>query len=420
MTSIDTTGEGTKTGVAGDIGGVPLRPKFQHAMDPSFAEESFFDRWNEIREETPIFVSNFQGAAYRDAKLWYFVRHRESFEAHRRTDLFSNAGLSHPFTESDSMLVPGELDGAEHRKYRNLLNPLFAPARVAELEPIVRDHCAELIDSLAGHGSCDFVADFAMKYPTAIFCQMLGLPQSDLPHLLHLTHIFQHTSPAEDPDGSIVRQANAEIYQLMRDELNLRRTKPRDDILSYLLTCEVDGAPVREEMMLGMCYLLFIAGLDTVASSLGFAFKHTAEHPDIRARLIAEPEIIPTAVEEFLRCYSIVTNVRTATQDVEFEGCPIRKGDRVILPTGPLGHDPEVFDQPDELVLDRKPNRHLAFGAGPHRCVGSHLARLELRIASELWHQKIPNYELVPGAAVGYNVGFFITALTSLPLQWSV
>lgn len=399
-------------------GAIPLRPRFQHAEDPTFRGGAAFDRWDELREETPIFRSDYKGAAYRDAELWYFLRHEESYTAMRRPDLFSSAGLSHPFSESGAAMIPGELDPPEHTKYRTLLNPLFAPARVAEMEPAVRRHCVELIESFLADGRCDLVADFGLRYPTTIFMGMMGLPVDRLDELLHLVHVSQHTSPSDDPDGSIADGANTEIYQMMRELLDERRVAPRDDILSYLLTCEVDGAPVREDMMLGMCYLLFLAGLDTVSSMLGYSFRHLALNGDHRRRIRDEPAVIPSAVEELLRYYTIVTNVRTATRDIEFAGCPIKRGDRVILPLCPINRDPEVFPDPGEVEFDRFPNRHLAFGAGPHRCVGAHLARLELRVALEEWHARIDDYWIPEGAVVEDNVGFFVSSLGSLPLEW--
>jgi len=181
---------------------------------------------------------------------------------------------------------------------------------------------------------------------------------------------------------------------------------------------EIDGAPVADAPLYAMCFLLYTAGLDTVAKVLGYSFRHLAENPGLRRMLVEKPEMIPDAVEEFLRFYSIATTVRVVTKDTEFAGVAMKEGDRIVCPTSSAGRDPEQFPDPDTFIPDRKPNRHLAFGAGPHRCVGSHLARLELRIALEEWHKRIPDYRIADGAEIGEYVGS-VAGLTVLPLEWS-
>ena len=199
-----------------------------------------------------------------------------------------------------------------------------------------------------------------------------------------------------------------------------RRAEPRDDIVSYLLTCEVDGRPLSDDELRTMLFLLYVAGLDTVAGELGYAFLHLAEHPEHRQMITEEPETIPAFLEEVLRMNAIVTTARLVTADTEFAGCPMKKGDRLVLPTAAANLDPAEFDEPLTFVADRPANRHITFGAGPHRCLGSHLARLELRVAMEEWHRRIPDYRIADGAVVEHRVAGGVGGLRGLPLVWAV
>jgi cytochrome P450 len=197
-----------------------------------------------------------------------------------------------------------------------------------------------------------------------------------------------------------------------------RREQPRDDIVSKALTYQIDGEPVTDQDLLSFCLLMFMAGLDTVSVTLGWMFLHLARNDDDRHRLVAEPAIIPTAVEEFVRAYAIVIPARKVMQDIEIQGCPMKAGDMVNIPLAAATRDDAAFPDATTVDIARKPNNHIGFGAGPHRCLGSHLARLELRIAMEEWHARIPNYRLAPDAQMletGAQLG-----LESLPLVWDL
>jgi cytochrome P450 len=206
------------------------------------------------------------------------------------------------------------------------------------------------------------------------------------------------------------------VAEFMERVLVERRAERQDDIMSYLLDAEIDGRALTDEELRQICFLLYAAGLDTVANALGFTFLHLARNPDDRRRLIDEPELIPEFIEEMLRYYGVVAPGRIVTRDVDYAGCPMKAGDRIICSIPAANRDPREFSDADTFRLDRTPNRHLAFAAGPHRCLGSHLARIELRVALEEWHARIPEYALADEDAVSYKLG--LIGVERLPLRW--
>jgi len=197
-----------------------------------------------------------------------------------------------------------------------------------------------------------------------------------------------------------------------------RRVEPTDDMLSYVLAAKIDGEPIPEQDILDFCLLMFMAGLDTVATQLTYNLWHLATHDDDRHRLVAEPELWPSAIEELLRFYSFVTPGRKVMKDTEIAGCPIKAGQMVYMPLVSANRDPREFENADQVIIDREVNRHIAFGAGPHRCLGSHLAREELFIAMSMWHERIPEYRIAPGTTVMEHGGQM--GISSLPLVWDV
>jgi cytochrome P450 len=315
-------------------------------------------------------------------------------------------------------LLPEELDPPEHGKYRRLLNASLSPDAVAKLEPEIRERCAALIDEVADAGACDFVRDVGLRFPTAIFLQLMGLPTDHVDELVALARTILHTSAVEDPDLSIRATAAFEIVGHLTAAFDARRAQPADDLVSVLLAGTVDDRPLSDDELVGMGFLLYLAGLDTVANVLAYSVRHLAQDDDLRRALRSDPERWPTAIEEFLRFYSIATTARVVTRDVEFAGCPMRAGDRIVLPTAAASRDPEIFEHADTFDPARPANRHMAFGAGPHRCVGAHLARLELRVAMEEWHRRIPDYAVAPDAVIHESVGA-VAGMDSLPLTWT-
>jgi len=310
------------------------------------------------------------------------------------------------------------LDPPEHTKYRQLLNPLLTPGKVRALDPMIREHCVSLIDGFAGDGQVEFNSKFARRFPTIIFMRLMGLPVDEADQLLIWVDDLMHgPAEGEDLESAMKRGAKAatDIFGYLTELLAKKRAQPADDFVSYLLTCTVDGRPLDDMELMQISFLLYMAGLDTVAGMLGYVFLHLATHDDDRRRIIDDPAVIPSAVEEFLRYYGIVTPVRVITKDTEVAGCPMKARDRLVLPIGAANRDGREFPDADVFDMDRNPNRHIGFGAGPHRCLGSHLARLELAIALEEWHKRIPHYTVEDPSAIRQHVAG-VSGVDRLPL----
>lgn len=314
-------------------------------------------------------------------------------------------------------LIPLQRDPPEHAKYRRLLDPLFSPSAVAALEDDVRELVGELVDGFAESGECEFHAQFAVPLPCTVFLRLLGLPLDELDSFLDVKdRIIRPGFEADAERAAVVqREAGQWIYAFFGEVVARRRVEPGDDLVSQLVSAEVDGDHLRDDEILDICFLFLIAGLDTVTASLGCSVAYLATHPERRDELVHDPSLVPGAVEELLRWETPVPGVpRLATTDVELGGEKIEAGETVMVLLGSADVDPSEFDEPDRVDFQRAPNRHLAFGGGVHRCLGSHLARLELRVALEELHRRIPDYRLKPGEAPRYTFG--IRSVEYLPL----
>jgi cytochrome P450 len=317
--------------------------------------------------------------------------------------------------------IPEMLDGREHTAWRQRLGPFFAPGAVANMESMVRARFAEVLDEVAAKGSCDFVQDVALLFPNVIFMDLFGLPRDDAHQFQRWEVDILHGGHSSEDGQQRRMDAMMAVMGYFMTLIKERREHPdaaRTDILSQAIGWKIDGEPIPDQDLLDFCLLMFMAGLDTVAAQLTFSFWHLATHDADRRRIVDEPTLIPTAIEEFLRYFSFVTPGRKVVKDTEIAGCPIKAGEMVYLPLVSANRDPREFDRADEVVIDREVNRHIAFGAGPHRCLGSHLARQELRVAMEMWHERIPNYRLADGAEIREHGGQI--GIDALPLVWDV
>ncbi|MET9089791.1 cytochrome P450 [Streptomyces sp. NPDC004237] len=325
--------------------------------------------------------------------------------------------------EAQFALVPQTVDGPLHVKWRRLLASSFSPGAVARLEDSLRARVNELIDGFIDRGHCDFTHEFALRFPTAIFLQhIIGLPVENLDQFIAWETDILHprsTDPAEQRQTVI--RAQTEVTAYLSEILEERRKTPTEergtDLISRAMEWQIDGEPIPHEDLLSFYLLLFEAGLDTVTASLGYGFHHLASHPADRERIVADPAIIPNAAEEMLRAYSVANITRTAVADAEVDGCPVKKGQRFILSVSAGNRDEQHFPDAATVDFDRSDISHLAFGAGPHRCLGSHLARRELAIAYEEWHKRIPVYEVDPDIPFTENRSTMM-GLNSLPLKW--
>ena len=337
----------------------------------------------------------------------------------RHPDLFASGG-AHDLG-AKRPLIPLQVDPPDHRKYRKLLDPVFAPQRMKLLEGSTVGLVNDLIDGFIAEPEIDFSKQFSTPYPSQVFLTLFGLPMDELPRFLAMKdgmirpdvvtgHELGH------PETEAHQQRTAEsIYAYFEQVLAERAAAPRDDLLSHFLQAEVEGDRLTHEEILDICCLFLIAGLDTVTASLDCFFGNLAAQPDARRKIVDEPDTVPAMVEEMLRWETPVMGAaRLATADVEVEGFAVQKGESVMALLGAANVDAAEFEQADELVWAREVNRHLAFGGGIHRCLGSHLARLELRVALREWHRRIPDYEIKPGAELLYTAG--IRTIESFPM----
>jgi cytochrome P450 len=304
--------------------------------------------------------------------------------------------------------IPEMLDAPEHTAWRKLLSPYFTPKAVANFEDRIRARCVTLIENFKDGDSVNFTDDFARKFPTSIFLEIFGLPIEDLDQFMEWEGLIVHATSESDPDRSKMMGAMNDVMGYFGALITRRREDPAlqgDDVLSAAINWEIDGEPAKDQDLLSLCLFVFIAGLDTVAAQLAWIFHHLATHEDDRARLVDDPEIISRAVEEFLRAFPIVVTGRKATTDTEVDGVPIKAGQTIMLPLAAAGRDEDEFPNASEVDFDRDVIRHTSFGAGPHRCLGSHLARLEMRIALEEWHARIPEYALANDNITEHTAG---------------
>jgi cytochrome P450 len=298
---------------------------------------------------------------------------------------------------------PISSDPPEHHWHRRLILPFFAPQAVAKYEDGTRALCNQLIDGLITNRRADAAADYAQQIPVRVIATMLGVP-TDMSD--EFTSWVRGVLEIGLTDPKVRLESRMKILDYFHAQIADRKANPRDDdMITTLLHSEVDGEKVPEQYVLGVCNLMLVAGVDTTWSSIGSSLWHLAQHPEHRAQLREDPELWPTAIEELLRAYSPVTMARIVDRDVEFQGCPMHAGDRILMAFPAANRDPRQFEKPDDVILDREHNRHVAFGAGIHRCAGSNLARLELRVALQTWLARIPDFHLADPAAVTWAGG---------------
>jgi len=364
-----------------------------------------------LRESTPVF---------RSPQAVVLSRLADIEMALKRTELFSS-NMDAVDLGNVRPMIPLQIDPPEHAKYRRILDPLFTPREMARREPGVTELVNEMIDRFADRGECDFHEEFAVPLPCTVFLQLLGLPLEDLEQfLVWKDHIIR---PEGDSGFDRRHETGAstaqQIYDYFDRAIDDHIASPRDDVLSAMIAASIAGQPLSREELLDICFLFLIAGLDTVTDSLDCFFVYLARHPDHRHQLVEQPDILPSAIEELLRWETPVPGVaRVAMQDTEVGGCPISKGERVSPLLGAANTDPAEFPDPELVDFHRNPNRHRAFGGGPHRCLGSHLARMELRVALREFHRRIPDYEIMPGTQLAYTAA--LRSVESLPLVFPV
>jgi len=358
-----------------------------------------------------VVAGTFGPQVVRRSAVEYALQHPEEFSsAMEAVDL----GQSVP-------LLPLQVDPPDHRKYRRLLDPIFAPRQMNALEPDIARLVNERIDGFIDRGRCEFADELAVPLPSSVFLRLVGLPLSQLDLFLSMKDGILRPSGTDLEEVQASQKVAARQIEEYFAEAVRERQKglgKQDDLLSLFLSAEVEGQRLTVDEIVGICFLFILAGLDTVTDSLECFFAYLAQHPDQRRRIVEDPSLIPSTVEELLRWESPVTTVsRTTTADLELDGCPIAKGSTVGISIGAANIDEEALPDAFTVDLERNPNKHLAFGGGIHRCLGSHLARLELRIALREWHLRIPDYSLAPGTELIYQPG--LRQIEKLPLVFA-
>lgn len=344
--------------------------------------------------------------------VMYALRHPEIFSS--EMDMQVLLGTRRP-------MIPQQIDPPRQTRYRKILDLRFSRPRMQQLEPDLRRHAQEVIDGFVERGECEFDSEFAVPLPCRAFLTLMGLPQEELDLFIELKNGI--IRPPVDPMDMIAAtefrmKTGERIYAYFEKMIEDRRSKPRDDMMTYLTTVELDGQPLTDDEILDISYLFLLGGLDTVTATLGCSMAYLASNPEQRRKLVAKPELIPNAVEELLRWETPVSLLpRVLKQNVTIGDVELREGNLVNLLIGAANLDPAEFADPMRVDFDRESNRHIAFGAGAHRCLGSHLARMELRAALEEWHRRIPEYEIKAGAVPKVSPG--IREQLYLPLVWS-
>jgi cytochrome P450 len=345
-------------------------------------------------------------------------RYEDVHWALRHPEYFTSEGGSLDLGEQP--LLPLQVDPPMHTAYRRMLNPQFVPKEIQKLEPEVRKLVNELIDGFASRGSVDFHEEFATPLPSGIFLALMGLSFDDMPMFLQWRDdsIRPKVEPGDFEGAAKIRMETAhEITEYFKEKIAHWQEHPGDGLFSKIVHSEVDGRPLTETELLGICHLLLLGGLDTVTATLDCMIVHLARHPEDRDRLVDNPASIPAAVEELLRAESPVMVVpRTVKQDFELGGVALKEGDAVTIVIGAANGDEGEFGD-RSIDLDRETNRHVAFGSGHHLCLGAHLARLELRIALEEFHRRLPDYRIPEGTEIHFSPG--IRQADNLPLEFS-
>jgi cytochrome P450 len=350
--------------------------------------------------------------------MFYLLTHREDVEAALRKPAVFTSRPEAVQLGNIRPLIPLSVDPPKHVKYRRILDPLFAPKHMALLDGEVAELVNQIMDGFAGSGTCDFHEDFAVPLPCTVFLRLMGLPLEDLDLFLEMKDgIIRPSGPTMEAQAPTRQRTAQAIYEYFEKTLAERRRVPTEDLLARIMRSEVDGVGLTDEEILDICFLFIIAGLDTVTDTLDCIFGHLSQNPGHRQQVATDESVIPSAIEELLRWESPVPAVpRVLGEDIEIDGCPMRAGEHVMLLIGAANTDDAAHPGVDRVDLLRNPNPHLAFGGGVHRCLGSHLARVELRVAMREWHKRIPEYELVPGTVLEYTEG--LRSLHHLPLQF--
>jgi cytochrome P450 len=387
-------------------------------MDPEMARNPQ-PLFKSLRDDMPVMAVDMPSGA----KGIVLTRKEDIMSALRQPDVFSS-NMDAVDLKNKRPMIPLQIDPPEHKKFRKLLDPIFAPRKMAAMDEEVSALVNHLIDQFIDRGEVDFAKEFSIPFPSQVFITLLGLPLEELPEFLkmkdgiirpdHATGKGYGSKAAQDYQ----QQVADSVYDYFDMVLDQREVERRDDLLSLFLDAEMEGDRLSREDILDICFLFLIAGLDTVTATLDCMFSFLAQHPDHRRQLVEDPSLIPNAIEEMLRWETPVMGIaRVAVQDTEVGGCPVHAGDQMMIMIGSANTDEAEYPDGDVVRWDRDVNPHIAFGGGIHRCLGSHLARMELRVALREWHKRIPEYEVESGHTLVYTPG--IRSIEHFPMRFT-
>ena len=374
---------------------------FDHT-DPAWAENPF-PIWDDLRQKCPVAHTDRYG------QVWMPTRHEDVSAIAYDSAHFSSRAVIVSNRKPPVELAPAgpippiSSDPPFHHEARRQLLPAFSPQRVARYEESTRAYCHQLIDSFAGRDRVDAAVEYAQHIPVRVITDMLGFPAQDgdlFRKFIH--HVLEGVNnPLAERIGGF-----EELFGYIQTQVLDHADNPRDDLTTFLIESHTDENGITDMNRVGGSIgLILIAGIDTTWSAIGSSIWHLAGHADDRRALTDDPALLQTAMEEFLRAYAPVTMARLVVEDIEWNGCPMKADDWILLSFPSANRDPEQFDRADEVVLDRANNRHAAFGLGPHRCLGSHLARMELRVALETWLERVPEFRLDPDQTMRWSAG---------------
>lgn len=391
---------------------------FDMFMDPALITDPHERIRELVRVAPPVFWTP------RNGGHWVVTGHKENYDASRDTEAFSSEIQPAAMIEMVRPMLPPNfghiplptpinLDPPAHTIYRAPLQAAFSPRAMMARKDEIRELANGLIDKVIEQGHCDFITAIAEPLPVQVFLKMMGLPLERMAEFRDLVHEF--LAPSSNPLDPLLRMRK--VADAMKGEIEARRTDRKDDLISLLWSAEIDGKPMTMELMEDFAVLLFIAGLDTVINGMGYGIRHIAANPDFQNDLRANPKLIVEAAEELLRRYTFTVPTRRITCDVELGGAKMKAEDRLMLFLPAADLDPREFTNPEVFDMKRENNVHIAFGVGPHRCLGSHLARIELQVIYEQMLARLPAFRIDPDKPAKFHGGNII-AIDSLSLRW--
>ena len=393
---------------------------FDYNTDAEYCADPHARAADLVAKAPPLFWTPYNGGH------WMFQSHKAVHEALRDHAAFSSEHFSPAAFEAMMAELPEEeripapvpicIDPPLHAKLRQPLFATFSPKSALAMEQDVRALAERLVDAIAPRGRCEFQHDVSDVFPVEIFLQMFGLPVEKEREYRDLAKQHLTTITPDLAANMLMMKAIADV---MRETIVERRSEPRNDIISMLWSLQIEGEPMTLDLMLSYCVILFIAGLDTVVNALGFGVRHLASDPVLQQQLRADPALIPAVSEELLRRYAFVAPIRVMKQDIEFHGVQLKQGERVMLFIPGASVDPSAYPDPTKFDHQREKQGHMAFGAGPHHCLGAHLARLELRVMYETLLTRLPEFRLDPANPPTFH-GSIIAGPSSLHLVWNV